>query len=559
LTLSTTPPYLRSVDFELVGLIGETLRRWPLPAGETRIGRGAELPVSLADRSVSREHAVLSRDGDRIELRDLGSRNGTTVNGERLAEPRLLQAGDRVALGNVVLTLEAASDSSQPAFGDHTKLDSAVKLAWQDVRTVLPESGRSAALFEVLSTLGEFLVHHQPAQEIYDAGLSAVEKLVPFQRACLLLLDAAGEPQLKAARYRGGASTGELALSRTIVDTVIRERASLLVQDALADARFNIAQSVILEQIRSALVVPLFDNTNVIGVLYADTREVVSPYTESHLRQLAWLANVLAVKISNARLLEAQRDQERIQQEIATAARIQRALLVQDLPCPSGYELHARLEPSGEVGGDLYDVCDLGEGRYALVLGDVVGHGVGAALLMANALAAIRALAGEVHDPVRIIDKVHAQIYATTDAMRYLTLFFGILDSRQHRLEFVNAGHQEAPAVFAPGAAPVRLDATGPPVGLLPATRYEAGWVDLPPGALFAAWSDGIPEAHQRPARDEDEPQFFGDSEPWLETLAQDTAPLHERGARLFARVDAFLAGTQAPDDRTLLLLARRA
>jgi serine phosphatase RsbU (regulator of sigma subunit) len=547
------------MDFELVGLIGDTLRRWPLLEGETRLGRGTELAVSLPDRSVSREHAVVVRDGDSVSVRDLGSRNGTTVNGERVSEMRPLRSGDRIALGNVVLTLETAVDA-QPTFGDDKRLDSAVKLAWQDVRTMRPQDGGgSAALFDVLSMLGEFLVQHQPAQEIYDAGLAAVERLVPCQRSCVLLLDARGEAKSVASRHRGGASGGDLALSRTIVDTVIQERASLLVQDAFADPRFNVAQSVILEQIRSALVVPLFDNTSVIGVLYADTRELISPYTEDHLRQLAWLGNVLAVKISNARLLDAKRDQERMQQEIATASRIQRTLLVQDLPCPPGYELHARLEPSSEVGGDLYDVRDLGDGRYAIVLGDVVGHGVGAALLMANALAAIRALAGELPDPVRVVEKVHAQIYATTDAMRYLTLFFGILDSRRHTLEFVNAGHQEAPAVFVPDAPPRRLDTTGPPVGLLPGALFEAGRVSLPPGALFAAWSDGIPEAHARLTRDDEEPQFFGDSEPWLDALAADTAPLAERGARLFARVEAFLHGAVAPDDRTLLLIARRA
>ena len=548
------------MDFELVGLLGDALRRWPVPEGETRLGRGAELAISLADRSVSRDHAVVTRDGDTVTVRDLGSRNGTTVNGERVTAPRPLRAGDRVALGNVVLTLETSGDAAAPALSDHTRLDSAVKLAWQDVRTMRPQDrSGSGALFDVLSTLGEFLVQHQAPQEIYDIGLAAVERVVPCQRTCVLLLDARGEPKTVASRHRGSSSSGELALSRTIVDTVIHERASLLVQDALADPRFNVAQSVILEQIRSALVVPLFDNTSVIGVLYADTRELVSPYTEEHLRHLAWLGNVLAVKITNARLLDAKRDQERMQQEIATAARIQRTLLIQDPPWPPQYELHARLEPSSEVGGDLYDVLDLGAGRWALVLGDVVGHGVGAALLMANALAAIRALAGEVHDPVRIVDKVHAQIYATTDAMRYLTLFLAILDSEQHTLEFVNAGHQEAPAVFLPGGDVVRLETTGPPVGLLPGARFEAGRVALPPGSLFAAWSDGIPEAHQRPQRDDEEPHFFGDAEPWLETLATEDAPLSERGARLFARVDNFLQGAVAPDDRTLLLLRRHA
>jgi sigma-B regulation protein RsbU (phosphoserine phosphatase) len=546
------------MEFELTGMVGDALRRWPVPQGATRIGRGAELPVSIPDRSVSREHAIIERTGNVLRVQDLGSRNGTTVNGERLVAPRDLHSGDRVAFGNVVLTLEGGAEQARPALSDHGRLDSNMKLGWNEVRTVAPGAASSvagAALFEVISNMGEFLVRHQPEQQIYDACLDAVEKLIPFQRACLLLLDEHGEAVLRAARYKSGTATGALALSRTMVDTVIQERASLHVQDALADPRFNVAQSVIMERIRSALVVPLFDNTKVIGVLYADTRELVSPYTQDHLRQLAWLGNILAVKISNARLLEAARDQERIQQEIATAARIQRTLLVKDLPCPDRYELHARLEPSTEVGGDLYDVRDLGENRYALILGDVVGHGVGAALLMANALAAIRALAGELQDPVRIVEKVHRQIYETTDPASYLTLFLAILDADTNTLEYVNAGHQEAPCILRAGAEPLPLSATGPPVGLLPMATFESGRASLPAGALLAAWSDGIPEAHL-PTPDDAEPRFYGEVEPWLAQLSE-PSPLADLGAQIFARVDAFLGGKNAPDDRTLLLLRR--
>jgi serine phosphatase RsbU (regulator of sigma subunit) len=547
------------VDYGLSGVVGETLRRWPIPEGESRIGRNAELLISLPDRSVSREHASLLRTGDDLQLADLGSRNGTSVNGERIQAPRALRAGDSVSFGNVTLVLQSAEQAVQPSLSEHARLDSTMKLAWNDVRSAPPSSGEGRVpLFDVISDLGEFLVHHQPAQEVFEECLNAVEKLVPFQRACLLLLDDQGSPVLKAARYKGPtAGNTALALSRTIVDTVIHERASLLVQDAMADPRFNAAQSVIMEKIASALVVPLFDNTTVIGVLYTDTRELITPYREEHLRQLAWLANILAVKITNAQLLERKRDQERIEQEIATAARIQRTLLQQELPSPPGYELCARLEPSTEVGGDLYDVRSLGEGKYALVLGDVVGHGVGAALLMANALAAVRALAGELQDPVRIVEKVHTQIYETTDPTSYLTLFVGILDSQTNTLEWVNAGHQEAPALMEADRTITRLESTGPPVGLLPIAPFESNRIEVPRGALLCAWSDGIPEAH-RPLRNEtDTPHFFGDTVSMLDLLGEPGEPAASIADRIFARVDAFLEGAKAPDDRTLLLLRR--
>src|SRR5262245_46927432 len=223
--------YGTRMDIELVGWVSETLRRWPVPLGATRVGRGTELAVSLPDRSVSREHAVLDRDENSLVLQDLGSRNGTTVNGERIVGRREVQPGDRIAFGSVVLTLEAQAVEARPAITEHVRLDSTVKLNWNEVRAAPGTAPSATALFDVISNLGEFLVHHQPEQQIYDACLDAVEKLIPFQRACLLLLDDHNEPVVKASRYKSATSTGALALSRTIVDTVIHERASLHVQD----------------------------------------------------------------------------------------------------------------------------------------------------------------------------------------------------------------------------------------------------------------------------------------------------------------------------------------
>jgi len=340
-----------------------------------------------------------------------------------------------------------------------------------------------------------------------------------------------------------------------MVQTVITERASLLVHDAQADQRFQAQASVILGKIRSALVAPLFDNTRVIGVLYVDSTEFTQPYHKDHLRHLALLANILAVKITNARLLDMQREKDRMQQEMETARRIQRDLLPHALEAPPGYELCARLEPSTEVGGDLYDVLPLPNGSFAFVLGDVVGHGVGAALLMANALAGVRSLAELCLDPLDLVKRLDAQMYRSTDAMSYCTMFVGILDAKRHRLHYVNAGH-EPPVIVVPNGATQHLASTGPPVGLLPGAEFETGSVEIPPGGLLAAWSDGIPEAHI--VREDAQPDMFGDHESVPSILASlqdraiDTIP-----NEIFARVDSFLDGNGAPDDRTLLLLRR--
>ena len=544
------------MELKLTGLIAGTLRTFPIGAGETRVGRSSDLEISLPDRSVSRMHALLRREGDVIVLEDSGSRNGTTVNGVRVRAAQRLNPNDQIAFGNVALSLQVDDQPVQPAFREDVQLDSTFKLNWMELRPS-PEKSEGVDLSQVLMDMGEFLVRHQPEEEIFRACIDTVERVVPFQRACLLLLDDSNQPVLRAARSKGENPNLQLALSQTMVQTVIQERASLLVHDAQADQRFQQQASVILGKIRSALVAPLFDNTRVIGVLYVDSIEFAQPYSKDHLRHLALLANILAVKITNARLLEMQREKDRMQQEMETARRIQRELLPRAPEAPPGYELCARLEPSTEVGGDLYDVLPLAGGRFALVLGDVVGHGVGAALLMANALAGVRSLAELCRDPLDLVQRLDAQMYRSTDSMSYVTMFVAILDPAEHRMDYVNAGH-EPPLILVPGGTAQHLASTGPPVGLLPGAEFEIGTAEIPPGGMFAAWSDGIPEAHV--VHEDSQPDMFGDHESVESILvALQERPLDEIPAEIFSRVDHFLDGAGAPDDRTLLLLRRRA
>jgi sigma-B regulation protein RsbU (phosphoserine phosphatase) len=542
--------------YKLTGIVGESLQTWEIPEGISRIGRSSDLELSIPDRSVSRTHAALHCQGETLMLEDLGSRNGTSVNGVRLTAPQKLNADDRVSFGNVTLKLTTEDLQIQPSLVDHESLDSTFKLNWKDVRQLESSSREQVRMFPVLTDLGEFLVHHQPSEEIYERCLDTVEKVLTFQRACLLLLDDEGKPQMRAARFKGESGNMELALSQTMVQTVINERASLLVRDAQSDTRFQLQESVILGKIRSALIAPLFDNTQVIGVLYVDTSELSAAYNKEHLQQLALVANILAVKITNSRLLTMQREKERIQQEIDTAARIQRTLLLSKPPCPEHYELCVRLEPCSEVGGDLYDVLVLPNGRFLFVLGDVVGHGVGAAMLMANALAGVRALAELCHEPVDLVQRLHDQMCRSTDTTNYVTMFLGILDPNENRMSYVNAGH-EAPLILQEGEDPILLESTGPPVGLLAGMTFEAGEVELHPGAMLCAWSDGIPEAHQ-PRDDDGDPEFFSDRES-MESLLRSLqgSPVSEMADVIFDRVDDFLEDVGAPDDRTLLILRR--
>lgn len=521
---------------------------WELPAGETTIGRAGDATVSLPDPLVSHLHAVVRRLGDRLEIEDLRSRNGTMVNGQRIEGHLLLHAGDRIEVGHSVFEV-VASEAAMPLQTEASH--ATAELPWSDVASLTSvDRDGSTALFKLFLGMSEFLVRDQDEPELYDGCLRAVERLVPFEFASLLLLDEAGSPVERAQRWRGKPVESSLRLSRTMVERVIHERASLLIPDTQSLTAGDLSESVRVQRIRSVLVVPLFDNTEVIGVLYVDSRDLPIAYGEMHLRRLATLGNVLAVKITNNRL---RREQRARAEKMRAAGEIQRYMLRERPPCPPGYELCARLEACEEVAGDLYDVQQLPNGRYVVLLGDVVGKGLGAALLAANILSAIRVLAPLVDRPLWLVEHLHQQLCESTSDQCFATLFLGVLDLQRHRLTYVNAGQGE-PIVLAADGGLIRLPTTGPPIGLPLQLGYEEEFADLAPGSLFAAWSDGIPEAH----RATPDSHMLDDEEPIEQFILRGhDQPLDRISRQVFERVDEFLRGAHAPDDRTLLLLRR--
>ncbi|MCK4414193.1 MAG: SpoIIE family protein phosphatase [Candidatus Eisenbacteria sp.] len=543
-----------------------------LEPGRHRIGRGSQNDIVVVDPSVSREHAEVIVEADRVAIRDLGSSNGTWVNGQRITEEIDLRAGDRLRLGNLELAL--ADDDGSAAGGGgaaggppielqttfnapsaslapHDGVNTQEKLSWEEARSDIGSRSRiGQMLLRAVTEAGQLLVLPRPLEETFDQVLGAVERVIPSRRILLLLTDTPdGSPVIRAARPAGQSSSEQLILSQTILGTVLHEQQALLLNDVQSDPRFGAQESVILQNLRSAMVAPLFDNQQVIGLLYADTDDPRVRYDRDQLRAFTLLGNLIAVKITNARLLEAQREQERMEQEVAAAASVQQTLLAGDLPTIQGYEIAARQLPCFEVAGDLYDITRLDDGRIALVVGDVTGKGLGAAMLMSNVLAGLRVLYQQEIPPAVLAERIHRQLLRSSEDTRFVTLFLGFLDPATHVLEFVNAGHN-APFLLRDGEEVSTLEATGMPLGLLPQATYEAGRIEMPPGALLCVFSDGIPEAMVGE-------EFYGE-ERFLKSLDD----LRRQGIEQIVDgtledLTRFLGEVPPADDITLLLLRR--
>jgi phosphoserine phosphatase RsbU/P len=232
--------------------------------------------------------------------------------------------------------------------------------------------------------------------------------------------------------------------------------------------------------------------------------------------------------------------------EIEIAREVQRRLFPQRVPELPHVELAARCIQARSVGGDYYDFLDLGPDRVGLVLGDVSGKGIPAALRMANLQAYLRVLTdGAPQDPLRVMRQVNRSLWQNTPPGDFATLFFGIFTDPVRRLTYINCGHHPALCMRRDGSVE-RLAATATVLGAFEEWECTLGRTQLAPGDLLVAYSDGVTEAQRGPEQ-------FGE-ERLLEALRSCAdAPPEAIVAAILDRVQEFGAGDQS-DDLTLLV-----
>jgi serine phosphatase RsbU (regulator of sigma subunit) len=201
------------------------------------------------------------------------------------------------------------------------------------------------------------------------------------------------------------------------------------------------------------------------------------------------------LELAMAKQQEVAQERERIEQELRVARMIQHALLPKSLPEVEGYEIAVYYQPAREVGGDFYDFLRLPDGRLGLVVGDVSGKGVPAAIVMAITRTMLRS-AYHLGSPGEILQKVNDELFSDIPPNVFVTCLAAILDSTTGRLQYANAGHDPPFVRHASGVG--KLRATGMPLGLMAGMVYEQKEINLEPGESVLLYSDGLAEAHSQ-------------------------------------------------------------
>ncbi|MFQ5877850.1 MAG: SpoIIE family protein phosphatase [Acidobacteriota bacterium] len=537
--------------------------RTDLDAKGVTIGRSSTNDVVLEDPSVSRLHARILRRSEGYYVVDASSKHGTYVNGHRRTEPRLLHPGDRIVIGRTTLIFNGVSTGSvqfsdRPLAGGpgttiisgEARRSSSAHAAPRIEGPATDEFSTPVAL-DILTKANEELVFHRPLPQILERIMDLAHRAVPYERGLLMLLEN-GQLVQQVVRMPEDEADSTISISRTIADRVTKAQDSVLTSDAQIDDRFREGVSVAAQNLRSVMCVPLWNNRDVIGLLYVDNRQRAGLFTESDLRLLTHLANVAAVKIENARLFEQTLAFETMKQELDKAAEIQNTLLPQGTPSIQGYQIYGQSDPCAAVGGDYFDYAPLPEGRHAIAIGDVAGKGLPAALLMCVTQASFRALLELDLPPGETLARLNRLLNANIPDNRFVTFFYGVLDPARRLLSYANAGHNP-PMVLRRDDDLERLPVHGPPLGLGSERAVRPDALLLDPADLLVCFSDGVTEARGPADRMFGEERLIGAVRRGRSGSATDI--VH----RIAESLREHHAGAHPADDITLVVLKRTA
>ena len=550
-----TMPEIQAIPDAALEVIGPDGARRVVRVSDSpfMIGRGGEAGnhLQLPDRRISRNCAALVYDGSCFFIEDRGQRSGVFVADEKITR-QALKDGDVIHFGlpDAYEIVFRAGDQSLPQLLNRL----------ENISTMEAGTGGLGKLNTLLAATA--LLHSNlPLDEVLGTMLDHAIEVTDADRGILLEPQPGGPMRIRLARQRGGRMLPieGLTPSQTAIRFAIDQKRGVITEDvAQADFDLKAAQSIIAQRLRAVVVIPLFALSHprlgesgeinprgeLLGGLYLDSRR---PAAFSKLERdiLDALAVEAASVMDNARLVARERERQRLEQQLEIARQIQEALLPREFS-------HTFLQIAGmnqtcqTVGGDYYDVLPMEENRTALLIADVSGKGLGAALLTTMLQGALSGMTiGQ--EPARVIAHINHFLCLHSQLERYATMFFATMD-HAGQLEYINAGHP-SPLLLRNDEVGAPFPAEFFPVGLIPDAPYRSARFQMEPGDTLVMFSDGVSEAMNS-----------AEEEFTVERLKQAIAgksdvPVDELKREILAAVEAFTRGARQNDDLTLLLV----
>ena len=545
-------------------------KRSDLASFETILGRHPDCQVIIEVGAVSRQHAKIHQVNDEFELEDLGSRNGTFLNGQLITAQTKLHDGDLIRICDVEFSfhledqssslLQGSEGASGSSFGvlmiddDGQRESSRAVSSKLDIRgsslgtqLTTGADARLKAVLEISQSLGRAV----RVEEVLPKVLDTLFKIFLQADRAFIVLREGEELVARWTKTRQADQQDAFRISRTVMREVMDSKEAIITLDASSDERFEMANSISDFRIRSMVVAPLLDSDGeALGAIQMDTLDSKRHFEPRDLEILSGVAIQAGVAIEKAQMHEQLIQRQRVEQDLELARKVQRAFLPAKYPDSTGYEFYHFYLPADQIGGDYYDYLELSHGRLAIIVADVVGHGVAAAMLMAKLSAEVRFLLANEVNAALAITKLNQRI-ADLGVEKFVTLLCLILDPPTGKVEIVNAGHM-APlwlkvdgSVEEPG-----YEASGVPIGIIDGFEYDMATIEVAQGDRLILYTDGINEA----------PSAAGDMfgiDRLQKLVGHCTGGLHDAGEQIIADVRKFVIGTQQADDMCLVIVGR--
>ncbi len=529
--------------------------RMPLDRLPFLIGRQGDNHLVLRDNRASRNHARIFSENGEYFIEDLNSRHGVYVNGERVKRHRLVDS-DRIDFG--------FQDSYRLIFNlEEDEIHRIMEQFSSQQGSGANNLAKLRSLVEVARALQSSLSTHDVLAAVVDAALSVTGAERGF-----LLLRKEEDLEVSVARDQRGIplDSSDLSVPRSLIHRALRTRRELLSMtfDPLGQEGVRPEMSVADLELRSVVCVPLVhvrtgtgslqetiatSVNDTVGVLYMDSRGAAADLSSGNREILQTLALEASTILENARLLQEEREKQRLEEELNVARAIQQDLLPADLPSEGWFRAAGSSITSRQVGGDYFDVRHIDADTFACAIADVSGKGVSAALLAALLQGAFLFASEGPTEIGDVMARMNHFLYERAKGEKYATLFYCTL-ARNGQLCWSNAGHPKP--ILVRGSELVPLESTGLPLGMLEAATYEMKKVHLLAGDKIVMYSDGLSEAENA------EGEFF-DKKGFPETLrAHASLGCGELQAKLVEAVQDFSEGTELSDDITTLVLEYR-
>ena len=352
---------------------------------------------------------------------------------------------------------------------------------------------RQAQTLELLHEISRELTSILDPEQLLERVGKLLQRVIPYQMFAIWMLDDKRNMLVHRFSIRFGKTDRSFSepvpIQRGLIGAAVSTRQTITVGDVRKDARYILVHA----ETRSEMAVPLIYKGKVLGVLDLEhTRP--NFFTDDHIHAVSTLASQLAIALENAGLYQRlAQEEQRLEEDLAMARKVQFRLMPQSVPAPVHAELAARFVPARTIGGDLYDFLDYGDGRTAIVLGDVSGKAAAAALYAALVSGIMRSLAAQKPSPAQMLAALNEQLQERKLDAQYVTLLFAIWNDNDKTLQVANAGGCQPLFCRAKGVEPIQ--ATGIPLGMFPDVEYEEFTLSTQPGDTIVFYSDGMIDA----------------------------------------------------------------